>query len=345
MHNTWLLVIPVSLLVAIDFHVPESIKTYKIYQPLSFKTPSAEQLPEEFDWRKEHKFPPVKDQQHCGSCWAFGAVGGVEAAYSLRYNESISLSEQELIDCNWEHTGCKNSWSPDKAIEYISMEGLSLSDEYPLQKRGKSGPCKKGQIFERRTFWHVPWSNVGLEMKRKVRKERFRGLRYTDVPLDEGHMKAWIVNQGPLVATLTNVPDFDGQYAISNHAVVVVGYLKDKDGNTSLIMRNSWGTDSGYEGYVYQPSILGSQITHLIGPYFNDDPMSWTNGKPDFQLSEAARNILALWLISVLLCWKILLEEEERKYPEIICTRTKKKIKSKWVKRARNWRRRQHRNR
>jgi len=49
------------------------------------------------DWRSVMN--PVKNQGHCGSCWAFGAIGAVEAAWYLAGNDKIVLSEQMLVDC------------------------------------------------------------------------------------------------------------------------------------------------------------------------------------------------------------------------------------------------------
>ena len=47
---------------------------------------------------------PVKDQGHCGSCWAFSTVGAVESAYAIKHGviESMGVlefSEQQLVDC------------------------------------------------------------------------------------------------------------------------------------------------------------------------------------------------------------------------------------------------------
>jgi cathepsin B len=34
----------------------------------------ASQLPKHVDWREQGVVSTIKDQGHCGSCWAFGAV-------------------------------------------------------------------------------------------------------------------------------------------------------------------------------------------------------------------------------------------------------------------------------
>jgi len=57
-------------------------------------------LPESVDWRDSKHMNSVKDQQQCGSCWAFSAVGSTESRYAIASGNLLSLSEQQLVDCD-----------------------------------------------------------------------------------------------------------------------------------------------------------------------------------------------------------------------------------------------------
>ena len=81
-------------------------------------------LPESVDWRTKGAVTHIKDQVtitiiqwllfsilliiiiinqmqgQCGSCYAFSATGALEGAHSLAHDKTISLSEQNLIDCS-----------------------------------------------------------------------------------------------------------------------------------------------------------------------------------------------------------------------------------------------------
>ncbi|KAB2612585.1 ervatamin-B-like [Pyrus ussuriensis x Pyrus communis] len=95
-------------------------------------------LPATMDWRKKGAVTPVKDQGQCGCCWAFSAVAATEGITQLTTGTLISLSEQELVDCDTasEDQGCEGGLMDD-AFQFIQQNhGISTEANYPYE-----GPC------------------------------------------------------------------------------------------------------------------------------------------------------------------------------------------------------------
>ena len=57
-------------------------------------------IPDSWDWRDHGAVTGVKNQGTVGTCWAFSAVGNIEGQYALVDGDLISLSEEQVSDCD-----------------------------------------------------------------------------------------------------------------------------------------------------------------------------------------------------------------------------------------------------
>jgi hypothetical protein len=87
-------------------------------------------LPARFDWRDTNHVTPVRDQQACGSCWVFAAIGAYEASYSIINNESVHVSEQEALDCTFADNNCVAGGWHEVVFLYLQLEGEVGDDSY-----------------------------------------------------------------------------------------------------------------------------------------------------------------------------------------------------------------------
>uniref|UniRef100_H3ABR0 Cathepsin O n=1 Tax=Latimeria chalumnae TaxID=7897 RepID=H3ABR0_LATCH len=174
----------------------------------------------------------------CGGCWAFSIVGGIETAYAIKWNRLEELSVQQVIDCAYNSNGCSGG-SPVRALSWLNQthEKLVKDSEYPF--KAKTGICH-----------YFPKSEFGISIQDYF-AANFSGIE--DVMMEK------LMKCGPLTVVVDAVSwqDYLGgiiQHHCSsgeaNHAVLITGF--DKTGDIPYwIVRNSWGTTWGIDGYVH----------------------------------------------------------------------------------------------
>jgi len=173
-----------------------------------------------------------------GCCWAFSAVASTEGIHKLTKGNLVSLSEQELVDCdtNGEDQGCEGGLMDDAFEFIIKNNGLSTEVEYPYQ--GVDGTCNKTEVGS---------SAATIS-------------GYENVPAnDEQALQKAVANQPVSVAIDASGSDFQfyksGVFTGScgtelDHGVAVVGYGVGEDETEYWLVKNSWGTQWGEEGYI-----------------------------------------------------------------------------------------------
>jgi cathepsin F len=194
-------------------------------------------LPESFDWRTQGAVTPVKNQGQCGSCWAFATVANIEGTNFLKTKQLTSLSEQELVDCDKTDHGCGGGL-PTNAFAYLKANKLGEEGETDYAYTGENGKCKAAQPSE------------------KVFVTDYGVVNGTD----EDQLAAAVVKYGPLAIGINAGPMqwYHGGIADPfsflcnpkslDHGVAIVGFGVE-DSKKYWIIKNSWGTVWGEQGY------------------------------------------------------------------------------------------------
>ncbi|KAL2484079.1 Senescence-specific cysteine protease SAG12 [Forsythia ovata] len=195
-------------------------------------------VPTSMDWRKKGAVTGVKDQGQCGCCWAFSAVAAMEGINQLKTGKLISLSEQELVDCDvsGEDQGC-NGGLMDNAFKFIlHNHGLTTESNYPYD--GTDGTCntqKEASRAAKITGYEDVTANDESALLKAVANHP------VSVAIDAGGMAFQFYTSG--VFTGDCGTDLD-------HGVTAVGYGTSEDGTKYWLVKNSWGTSWGEEGYI-----------------------------------------------------------------------------------------------
>ncbi len=218
-----------------------------------------------FDWRSLGKVTPVKDQNPCGSCAYFSSLAAWEGSYAIRNNVHVDSSEQRLLSCT---TGsCSGESLGDVAAEMLD-EGTSTEAAYPYVASNTA--CN--------TTIATPYNTINT-----ARVDPSVHLSSVD------EIQQAICDHGPVVMAFASTPAFQA-YSSGifneqdprwvNHGMTIVGWddrARDPQGGGYWIVKNSWGTDWGEDGYAridYNSNKVGYWARWYDAPYLRIMPVA-----------------------------------------------------------------------
>ncbi len=192
-------------------------------------------LPAYFDWRDNsgNWMTSVKNQEHCGSCWAFASVGVTEAQYNIAKNQSdydLDLSEEMLIS-NCSIAGDCNQGYIDSAFNYLKDTGVVNESCFPYVDAN----CYEGICGCTYGCSNAKCSDNQCNSQ----ESKYKIDDYTSLNNNVTEIENWLVNHGPVSANIwwadyswdnnlvrhCNPDSGGGPYW---HSVVIVGYNETK---------------------------------------------------------------------------------------------------------------------
>lgn len=234
-----------------------------------------EGLPINFNWckGKQGTCTPSWNQHipvYCGSCYLHSSLSAASDRIAIRSHGSrppVMLSRQTFLNCGvqlgFSH-GCGGG-EASEVYEYMKQygipeEGCQIYTAMDHNRtKGNMNRCSKEEIchncmpgkkpdcwaIEKPLLWHAKsYGNVESKNTRALMEE--------------------IYQHGPLVCGIATYDEFDYNYRGGiwmegenktdiNHDVEIVGWGTSEDGQDYWVIRNSWGTYWGEEGFFKIP--------------------------------------------------------------------------------------------
>ncbi|MGC9554399.1 MAG: C1 family peptidase [Thermoplasmatota archaeon] len=223
-----LLCFPLLNTANITYPLPETVGSNTVAPP-----------PPSFTWQNVNGTDyttPVKNQEPCPSCEAYALCAVLETLvhYEVGYNFGCDLSEAHLFFC----PGGTCAWGVNvsHAADYLVEFGVPDEGCFPDPHRRTDSPCNQS----------LPgWENRTVKIR-----------DWGWVENDIAGIKQALIEHGPLVICIWVWKDFmyysGGVYRHrwgaleGGHLVTLMGY---DDGQQCWIVKNSWGSNWGEEGW------------------------------------------------------------------------------------------------
>ena len=204
-------------------------------------------LPESFDSREQWPdcIHPIRNQGHCGSCWAHAASEVLSDRFCIasKGQINVALSPQDLVSCDYFDHGCNGGILTTSWV-YLRLFGIVSDTCKPYQSQdGKVPMC---------SFFTKQCSDKN-ETYRKYHAKNLYWLTSID------KIKKSLYENGPVETGFQVFDDFinyksgiykksAGAKFLGGHAVKIIGWGKEQD-TEYWIVANSWAEKWGEQGY------------------------------------------------------------------------------------------------
>jgi len=239
-----------------DLELREQLKTQKYQDPLPWEYLMPTAVPTSYDWRNvsNRNYLSTSRNQHipqyCGSCWAMGSTSALADRLNILRGgawPSTYLSVQNVIDCG----NAGSCGGGDDLPVYKYGNEVGLVDETCNNYQAKNQECTPLNL--------CGTCSPGGACASIASPMRFKVGDYGPIPATVDAIKAEIYTRGPVSCGIDATSGLDaykgGIYSeynpnwSINHIISIVGWGVDTTGNDFWIVRNSWGTPWGEDGF------------------------------------------------------------------------------------------------
>ena len=234
-------------------------------------------LADSFDWQSVNgsNWNSAVESQFGGTCWDFSACGTLDAKYMLTRNDPNFAPQVSEQDVCWEqYMGSTNGGWGASVLTYFTTHGVVSGTECPYQSSSPNTGISP--------YWPLAsgWQN----------RVWMSTSNLNDFTNDTNTMKAYLKEYGPMEVGIwagwdlySSVSSLEANYRAPDpsgfdHEVSLVGYCDDPAVPTGgyWIIKNSWGTGEGVNGYDYIPYgniEVHNDISSITGAVYYTGPI------------------------------------------------------------------------
>jgi cathepsin B len=186
----------------------------------------------------------IRDQQRCGSCWAFAASEVLSDRFCIASNGKNDhvLSPQDMVSCDTKDHGC-NGGNLSTSWNYLTQVGIVDDSCYPYTSgKGDTGKCQLsgGKCVDGKTK-AVKYQAKNIKQFKSV--EEIKKSIFANGPVETG-----FIVYDDLMSYKGGIYKKSSNKKLGGHAVKVIGWGVE-NGTNYWIVANSWGTKWGESGH------------------------------------------------------------------------------------------------